>query len=534
MSKYRKKQFVTVGILLVAIVGLSIGFSALSTLLNIETNIAVNPNKGELGVMFSSSETSLKTDSIKPITSSKVVDAKDAIIDNSGTPTIKNLSVALTSPGQSATYEFYAMNTGSVTAYLNSINFGEKKCEANIGTSQESVDLACSGIRVSIKFGSDITEYTGTTTLTGHPLPTNTVEKVTVTIMYAKDASEADGGFKVNYGTISVGYNAIDGGESSSPDTNVCENITEKSFGACTYKDNDSSGTITKGDNIICGTEEFIALSSPSNGRVTMITKYNLNVSTSGIEVYAGIDSSEKYPCAVEGYQDEHVRGGVNEYDPANLPYLRQYIFRYTNSGSGSGTGSIPSAEVVSKTSCAGSNFSGSGCQDEFVYIGYGIVLFYDIDATDGYWIDSADSTKLDSNFCTNGDCTLKYPLDVYDKVNSSSKRGTLTKTFIDSYAGKFNDLVSTAGATGRLLNLKDLTDFGCTIDQYGGFSCPNNLYSLTSFYTGVASASDTLYGFYLDKDGFDGSRYTPINSIEKYGIRPVLEINESIISSSN
>ena len=247
MTKYRKKKVITIVALLIAVIGLSIGFSALSTLLNIETNIAVNPNKGELGVMFSSSETSLKTDSIKPITSSKVVDAKDAIIDNSGTPTIKNLSVALTSPGQSATYEFYAMNTGSVTAYLNSINFGEKKCEANTGTSQESVDSACSGISVSIKFGSDTTEYTETTTLTGHPLSTNTVEKVTVTIMYAKDASEADGGFKVNYGTISVGYNAIDGG-SVTPSTETC--FISTAAGELTAYDSSCSKDVVIDENL--------------------------------------------------------------------------------------------------------------------------------------------------------------------------------------------------------------------------------------------------------------------------------------------
>ena len=265
-----------------------------------------------------------------------------------------------------------------------------------------------------------------------------------------------------------------------------------------------------------------------------MITKYNLNVSTPGIVQYAGIDASEKYPCTVEGYQDEHVRGNLDSYDPANLPYLRQYIFRYTNSGSGSGTGSIPSAEVVSKTSCAGSNFSGSGCQDEFVYLGYGTVLFYDVDALDGYWIDSADSTKLDSNFCTNGDCTLKYPLDVYDKVNSSSKRGTLTKTFIDSYAGKFNDLVSTAGATGRLLNLEDLTSLGCTVNEYNRLNCPDNLFTMTSFYTGIASDRNYVYAFDAEKSYLYLSGYAGMDEIDLYGIRPVLEINESIISSSN
>ena len=54
MNSYRKKQLLTVAVLFIMIAGLSIGFSALSKVLNIETDISVNPNK-ELKVLFSSS-----------------------------------------------------------------------------------------------------------------------------------------------------------------------------------------------------------------------------------------------------------------------------------------------------------------------------------------------------------------------------------------------------------------------------------------------------------------------------------------------
>ena len=45
MNSYRKKQLLTVAVLFIMIAGLSIGFSALSKVLNIETDISVNPNK---------------------------------------------------------------------------------------------------------------------------------------------------------------------------------------------------------------------------------------------------------------------------------------------------------------------------------------------------------------------------------------------------------------------------------------------------------------------------------------------------------
>ena len=53
MTNTRKKQMKTLGILLVAVIGLTVGFAAFSSSLNIKTRLSVNPNNGTFLVKFS-------------------------------------------------------------------------------------------------------------------------------------------------------------------------------------------------------------------------------------------------------------------------------------------------------------------------------------------------------------------------------------------------------------------------------------------------------------------------------------------------
>ena len=53
MTNTRKKQVRTLAILLIAVVGLTIGFAAFTSSLRIKTRLSVNPNKGTFNVKFS-------------------------------------------------------------------------------------------------------------------------------------------------------------------------------------------------------------------------------------------------------------------------------------------------------------------------------------------------------------------------------------------------------------------------------------------------------------------------------------------------
>ena len=218
MNSYRKKQLLTVAVLFIMIAGLSIGFSALSKVLNIETDISVNPNK-ELKVLFSSSSDGVKTDSIIPNKSVDTISANNGIIDNSTNPKVKNLGATFTTPGESVKYEFYVKNIGSMPAYLTNVKFNNaqgsesyKNCVPNSGTSNSSVDSACNGIKVSLKFENSLDEYTNTTEVSNHPIDINGVEKITVTLVYEEGSSIANESFKVSYGSIELIYSSINSG----------------------------------------------------------------------------------------------------------------------------------------------------------------------------------------------------------------------------------------------------------------------------------------------------------------------------------
>ena len=152
MNFYRKisyKKKLTIILLVLAVVGMSIGFAAFSTTLNISSTASVNPNSDTFSVKFSTNQDRLVVDEVVPSEISSGLTASNGVIDNSAAPTLKNLSVEFTAPGQYVEYIFYARNEGEYTAYLNNVYFdGQKKCSADEGVEQSLVDSACSAINL--------------------------------------------------------------------------------------------------------------------------------------------------------------------------------------------------------------------------------------------------------------------------------------------------------------------------------------------------------------------------------------------------
>lgn len=338
MNSYRKKQLLTVAVLFIMIAGLSIGFSALSKVLNIETDISVNPNK-ELKVLFSSSNDGVKTDSIIPNKSVDTISANNGIIDNSTNPKVKNLGATFTTPGESVKYEFYVKNIGSMKAYLTNVKFNNaqgsesyKNCVPNSGTSNSSVDSACNGIKVSLKFENSLDEYTNTTEVSNHPIDINGVEKITVTLVYEEGSSVANESFKVYYGSIELIYSSISSGSQTIVDEDK----------ACTVISGDGTNI---GDEIKCGTEEFYVITNDGNN-ISMLAKYNLNVGGS----YDG-ETITNYANPT-GKQSSNMKGvylpkddglctvanpceGVLEYSSSSANYdsdsVKKYVDAYRN-----------------------------------------------------------------------------------------------------------------------------------------------------------------------------------------------------------
>lgn len=217
MEKRRNSKIIILIILCLGVFCLSVGFSVYSTQLTVVSGAEVIPSADTFSVDFSTSSTSLVTGNVTPTKSSDDVEATVAKIDNSSQDSIiTNLSVIFTEPGQSATYTFYAYNSGKYIAYLKNISFldvqgnsSSKICTAVTGTTQSLMTSACAGINLSISVGNKTITNLTDSVITGHSLDKGASEKVVITISYTGTA-EADGDFYVEFGDMQLNYSTVD------------------------------------------------------------------------------------------------------------------------------------------------------------------------------------------------------------------------------------------------------------------------------------------------------------------------------------
>ena len=217
-KKYNKNsKILIIMVLTVGVIVLSIGFSAFSNNLNINSTATVNPDPSNFKVLFSSSPTSVidGTVSASPYTGSTFASFFQATINNSNltSPQITGLKGTFAVPNSSGQYVFYAFNEGIYTAYLKKITFGSKKCTAKQGTTQALVDEACRHIRLEVQVALG-KWYSGSATLTGHPLEKGKSEKIIVWMGYDHGNTGiphlADGDFDVEFGDITLTYSTSD------------------------------------------------------------------------------------------------------------------------------------------------------------------------------------------------------------------------------------------------------------------------------------------------------------------------------------
>lgn len=217
MEKNRNAQVIAIVALVVAVLGLSVGFASFSNVLNIQASANVKPDSDTMNVDFSSSIDSVTVAEITPTATPNSIVTTNATIDNSADPTISNLSATFTEPGQSVIYKFYAYNAGELNAYLKSIVYANaagsnatKVCTAKEGTTDALVQKACENILVKVKVGNELETATGKASITGHSLAKKTGEMITVTLEYAAGAERTDGDFSVAFGNITLNYSSAD------------------------------------------------------------------------------------------------------------------------------------------------------------------------------------------------------------------------------------------------------------------------------------------------------------------------------------
>ena len=236
----KNKQGLTIAALIIAIVGLSIGFAAFSNTLNISSSASVNPDASSLKVVFAkdyftdqkTTLNQLDTTAVVPTTAGTGVTATNGVINNDGQdgPTLTGLSAAFTAPGQSVTYNLYVVNAGQLKAYLTDIEFGtigtpakavsctvaqtKKVNDTTVNLTDEEkateslVNAACEGISVSVKIGT-LTPMTSSGSLNNLPLEVKGYEPVQIVISYTSGSAYVDGPMNVAFGDVSINASSV-------------------------------------------------------------------------------------------------------------------------------------------------------------------------------------------------------------------------------------------------------------------------------------------------------------------------------------
>lgn len=216
-DKNKKWRLIILLGLLFAISGLTLSFLTISKHIVIQAEQKVKPNPNDFKVQFSSHPYSIINAPIYPITYPVRLKATPGYISNKGNLVIYNLSAEFNNPGQSATYHFFAVNSGKYSAYLKKIDYTKltgyetnKVCIAKDSNKQSLVDQACDGIKVIVKVGKE--NYTSNTInkIDNHILPKDSFENIYVTILYDDDAKKVDADFNVKFGEIHLIYSSVD------------------------------------------------------------------------------------------------------------------------------------------------------------------------------------------------------------------------------------------------------------------------------------------------------------------------------------
>ena len=205
-----ESKYVAIVALIVAIIGISVGFAAYSSALQIKAGADVNYGGGG-GSLFtlglSTATNSLTNGSVTPTVVGATADAATL-----NTNIIQGISVHFTATGQKATYTFYGVNTSSFIGYLNSVVMGSKTCAAYSGNGNPAsvgVADACDDIIFTVTAGT--ADYTETNNnINSHQLNAGGYETIKVEIEYIDGGAVADGDFTVDFGTTSLTYSTVD------------------------------------------------------------------------------------------------------------------------------------------------------------------------------------------------------------------------------------------------------------------------------------------------------------------------------------
>ena len=358
MGNVNKKMILA--ILLICVVGTSIGFAAFSSSLIIKFHLSVDPSATDFSVIFSKDGVAAtQTGAVKGVVtgtnSTDVTDINTATIDNTKLyPTISNLGATLTEPGQSVSYTFYAKNIGKYNAYLTSIVFQNLtnsdfiECIPKSGTSAELVESLCKDISVSITVGSNINTNSTLIGTENHKLAKGANEPITITLSYGGSVL-SDGPFKVAIGNIYLTY-----GSQSTGDVPFLPNQGPSCY---ISSDKNVDGTPNIGDEVTCGgTEAFLVIPNDtvnhpsSDNTVSLLSKPMIGKNS---EEAISFSDTAYWLDAQANLLNKYSNGWVYDENSNLYSYIEDYETKLKSLGVSSAYATVPSLYQVQQIGCS-------------------------------------------------------------------------------------------------------------------------------------------------------------------------------------
>ena len=174
MEKNRQTKIISIIALVVAVIGMSVGFAAFSNTLTISSSATVTPNSEDFKLVayglgeaiegeiwysnpINSSLYTSKTAALPVLggdwndTSTPISGETASITVNGDAISINNISTTFSKPNDNIIYPIMIKNEGAYDAYVTGFEeIGTKTCTAGTGTTQALMEAACKNISLSL------------------------------------------------------------------------------------------------------------------------------------------------------------------------------------------------------------------------------------------------------------------------------------------------------------------------------------------------------------------------------------------------
>lgn len=196
MEKDRRAKLIAVIALVIAVIGLSIGFAAYSTTLTIGGSATVKASSWK--IMFENLSASVPTGTATEVTAPTI---------NNNDTNIGDYSVSFTTPGDTISYTFDITNDGTFNAEISSLTIPTPTCTGTGDNAEVDASNVCSNIEYTLKYTDS-----GLSLAEGDALNANNNINVTLTLTYKstiaaenlplKDVSISNLGISIIYSQV--------------------------------------------------------------------------------------------------------------------------------------------------------------------------------------------------------------------------------------------------------------------------------------------------------------------------------------------